>query len=80
MIDMGDITRRSNTVGNSTISGGFDFLSIFDEQFSVDDLDRSLRSDKERSGEVISRAREAVGTRFCIQKMRVSPDATMKCA
>lgn len=64
MIDMGDITRRSNTVGNSTISGGFDFLSIFDEQFSVDDLDRSLRSDKERSGEVISRAREAVRNAF----------------
>lgn len=57
---MGDITRKTNTADNGGIAGGFDFLSIFDEQFSIDDLDRSIRSDKESSCEVISRAREAV--------------------
>mgnify|MGYP007027121057 CR=1 FL=1 len=67
MIDMGDITRRSNAVNAISKNGSFgefDFLSIFDEQFSIDDLDRSIRSDKERSGEVISRAREAVINAF----------------
>ena len=39
---------------------GFDFLSMFDEQFSIDDFDKSIQTGSEASRNVLSKARNAV--------------------
>ena len=39
---------------------GFDFLSIFDEQFSIEDFDKSIQIEKEESENILSKARCAV--------------------
>lgn len=57
---MGNITKRQKDEGKVSYFDGFDFLSIFDEQFSIDDFDKSIQTGKEASENVLSKARNAV--------------------
>lgn len=57
---MGNITKRQKNEVKAYVFGGFDFLSMFDEQFSIDDFDKSIQTGSEASKSVLSKARNAV--------------------
>ena len=57
---MSNIIRRNKLNNEENNFQGFDFLSIFDEQFSIDDFDRAIQSGKEESNAIISKARTAI--------------------
>lgn len=57
---MGNITKRQKNEGKAYSLDGFDFLSMFDEQFSIDDFDKSIQTGSEASRDVLSKARNAV--------------------
>ena len=57
---MGNITIRQKNEVKTCAFDGFDFLSIFDEQFSIDDFDKSIQIGRDASTSVLSKARKAV--------------------
>lgn len=57
---MGKITIRQKNEVKTCAFDGFDFLSIFDEQFSIDDFDKSIQIGRDASTSVLSKARKAV--------------------
>lgn len=57
---MNNIIKRNKSECEENNFQGFDFLSIFDEQFSIDDFDKTIQSGKEESNEIISKARVAI--------------------
>ena len=57
---MGNITKKQKNEEKVHSFDGFDFLSIFDEQFSIDDFDKSIQTGSDASKSVLSKARVAV--------------------
>lgn len=57
---MGNITKRQKNEVKTSAFDGFDFLSIFDEQFSIDDFDKSIQTGSKTSEGILSKARNAV--------------------
>lgn len=57
---MENITKRPKKKVKAYAFGGFDFLSIFDEQFSIDDFDKSIQTGSDASKSIMSKARNAV--------------------
>lgn len=57
---MNNVIKRKTAKYEENTFQGFDFLSIFDEQFSIDDFDKTIQSGKEASKEIISKARIAI--------------------
>ena len=52
---MGKITKRQKNEMKTPAFEGFDFLSIFDEQFSIDDFDKSIQTGSDASISVLSK-------------------------
>ena len=61
---MGNITKRQKDEVKTSAFAGFDFLSLFDEQFSIDDFDKSIHTGSDASKSVLSKARNAVGKAY----------------
>lgn len=61
---MSTLIKRHNNDDKRSLFEGFDFLSIFDEQFSIDDFDKSVQNGKKDSDTVLSKARLAVKNAF----------------
>lgn len=57
---MGNITKRQKNEVKTSAFDGFDVLSIFDEQFSIDDFDKSIHTGSDASKNVLSKVRNAV--------------------
>ncbi len=57
---MSNIMKKNKFEYEESDFQGFDFLSMFDEQFSIDDFDRAIQSGKEESNAIISKARAAI--------------------
>lgn len=57
---MNNIIKRNKGECEGKIFQGFDFLSIFDEQFSIEDFDKTIQSGKQESNKIISKARVAI--------------------
>lgn len=57
---MANITKRQKNEVKASAFDGFDFLSIFDEQFSIDDFDKSIQTGSDASMSVLSKVRNAV--------------------
>ena len=57
---MGNITKKQKNEEKVHSFDGFNFLSIFDEQFSIDDFDKSIQTGSDASKSVLSKARVAV--------------------
>ena len=57
---MGNITKRQKNEVKTSAFDGFDFMSMFDEQFSIDDFDKSIQTGRDASKSVLSKARNAV--------------------
>lgn len=57
---MGNITKRQKNEAKTPAFDGFDFLSIFDEQFSIDAFDKSVQTGSDASKSVLSKVRHAV--------------------
>ena len=51
---MRNITKRQKNEVKASAFDGFDFLSIFDEQFSIDDFDKSIQTGSDASMSVLS--------------------------
>lgn len=56
---MRNLIKKQNDM-NSNVFPGFDFLSIFDEQFSIENFEESIYRDKAKSDGVLSKARFAI--------------------
>ena len=61
---MGNITKRQKNEVKTSAFDGFDFLSIFDQQFSIDDFDKSIQTGSDTSKSVLSKVRNAVRNAF----------------
>lgn len=57
---MNNIIKKNKFKDEKSTFQGFDFLSIFDEQFSIDDFDKAIQSGKAESNTIISKARVAI--------------------
>lgn len=57
---MANLIRKQNEDINESFFQGFDLLSIFDEQFSIEDFERTLNRDRIETENVLSKTRAAI--------------------
>lgn len=61
---MNKLVKKSKTENGEIMFQNFDYLSLFDEQFSIDDFDKAVQTEKAESNSILSRGRHAVKSAY----------------